>query len=111
MAAYGIQIGVVLGPSLVPLSLSESLFEARDGFLRHVQHRVGARDVVEHGRIFGVDRQGSLRPLQRAVSLAGLNKRGSAQVQGANILRVELQMFLDDSKESLPRGLPLQAAP
>ena len=62
----------MLDPSLVPESPVDRALEAGKRFVRHAEQGIRARDVVQHCRIFGVDRERAADVFDGAVAIAGL---------------------------------------
>src|SRR3970282_425856 len=77
-----VEVGVVLGPALVPEAVDEGFFEAAESVVELTLEGVDAGDVVKNAGVFGVDGQGHLGALEAAGLFAELAEIGGAEVQG-----------------------------
>ena len=102
MISYRVEVRVVLEPLPLAHPARDRSFEAVDRFFALVQARIDARDVVKDQRIVGIDRDCSLRPITGHLRLSNMSiARGTAADRG-RILRVELEMPVDQFQAAFP---------
>ena len=101
MVVQGIQIGVTHDPFFVAESVVDSLLQAGHRIFRFSQQGVCACDIVQHSAVFGFHIERALSPFEASFAVADFAKRGSAKVNGARVVGMELEVLFDPSQRLL----------
>ncbi len=96
MGVEGCEVGIVGHPLLFGPAVGDGAFQAIDGFIRLAQLGIDAAHVVENAGLLGFHHQRALGPFQGAIPFAELSQAAGPEINCPRVVRVELEVPLDE---------------
>src|SRR6266446_4837806 len=90
--AQRVEVGVFLHPVAVVVAGADGVLEVVEGLVEAADVGVDAGDVVEQAGLVGGDGDGAVDEFETLLDAAGLDQRAAAQVEGADVLGIQLEM-------------------
>ena len=94
----------MLDPFAVAVAFVDRLLQALDRLVPHALDGVHTRNIVQQLRIFGIDIERTLCPVERLVGLSEIGPDGRADIECSGIIGVDVEPFLDCLDRAM-RGL------
>jgi hypothetical protein len=100
-----VEIGVVFNPFLLAHSRSNRFLQTVDRFFLLTQIRVYAGHVVEGRSVVGIHDERAVCPFHSAFPLPQLAECASAEIEGASVVRMQIQVLFNNLQRATVSSL------